>query len=111
MIISETRYASAYVTSDGQERRFDDLGEMLAFVGEEAEDVAVYWVHDYETEEWLKADEAFIVKSAGERTPMGYGIVAFADRARAESWAAANQGAVATLDELLAQGAMMNMDH
>jgi copper chaperone NosL len=95
MIINEARYASAYVTETGEIRRFDDIGGMVAYKDELGEDVAVYWVHDYETEEWLKAEEAVYVKSQ-QQTPMGFGIVAFSERERAEVWADQHDGAVLT---------------
>jgi copper chaperone NosL len=76
MIINEARYAAAYVTADDQARRFDDIGGMLAYNQEMSEEVAVFWVHDFDTEAWLKAEEAYFVKSK-QITPMGFGIVAF----------------------------------
>ncbi len=100
MIINEARYAAAYVTADGEARRFDDIGGMVASIDEAAEDVAVFWVHDYDTEEWLKADEAFYVESDDLVTPMGFGIVAFADRSRAEEWAAEQAGIFRSYSEL-----------
>ncbi len=103
MIISEARFAAAYVTSSGEVRRFDDIGGMLRFRAEHNEDVAVYWVHDYETEEWLKADQAYFVVSDGVQTPMGFGIVALGDRQRAQRLAEEKQGKVLTFEELLAQ--------
>ncbi len=93
MIINEARYATAYVTSDGETRRFDDIGGMVRYDKELAEEVAVYWVHDYKTEEWLKADNAYYVTGSGLHTPMGFGIIAFATLARAQSWAE-NEGGV-----------------
>ncbi len=103
MIISEARFAAAYVTREGETRRFDDVGGMLLFHNERQEEVAVFWVHDYETEEWLKADQAFFVMSDALTTPMGFGIVAFADKARAEELAAQTQGMVMTFEELVAR--------
>lgn len=100
MIINEARYAAAYVTIAGDARLFDDIGGMLAHHEEMAEDVAVFWVHDFETEEWLKADEAYYVQS-DHLTPMGFGIVAFADQSRAESWATQEGGMVMTFADLL----------
>ena len=100
MIINEARYAAAYVTADGEARLFDDIGGMVASIDEAAEDVAVFWVHDYDTEEWLKADEAFYVESDDLVTPMGFGIVAFADRSRAEEWAAEQAGIFRSHSEL-----------
>ncbi len=103
MIINEARYAAAYVTADGETRRFDDIGGMVAYNGEMAEDAAVYWVHDFETEAWLKADEAVYVKS-DHPTPMGFGVLAFASREQAQTWATGNDGLVMTFTELLASG-------
>ena len=100
MIINEARYAAAYVKPDGEARRFDDIGGMVAYLDEVAEDVAVFWVHDYDTEEWLKADEAFYVESDDLVTPMGFGIVAFADRSRAEEWAAEQAGILRSYSEM-----------
>lgn len=94
MIINEARYATAYVTSSGETRRFDDIGGMLRSDNEMEEEVAVYWVHDYETEEWLKADSAYYVSGSGLHTPMGFGIIAFATLERAESWAEKEGGMV-----------------
>ena len=51
MIISDPRFAASYVTQQGETRRFDDIGDMLIHHTEQGEEVAVFWVHDYETEE------------------------------------------------------------
>lgn len=101
MIISEARFAAAYLTRHGQWRFFDDLGDMLAYHSAHGEDVAVFWVHDYETDRWLKATEAFFVKSSELPTPMGHGIVAVGSRERAEELASRVQGQVLTFTELL----------
>lgn len=103
MIINEARYAAAYMTDDGETRRFDDIGGMVAYTQEVTEDVAVFWVHDFDTEEWLKGEAAFYVTS-DQATPMGFGIVAFADQERAEAWAAEMDGVVMTFSGLLNQG-------
>lgn len=100
MIINEARYAAAYVTEDGQARRFDDIGGMVAYTAEVADDVAVFWVHDFDSEEWLKAEEAHYVMG-DHITPMGFGTIAFAQRDRAEAWAAEQGGMVMTFADLL----------
>jgi copper chaperone NosL len=102
MIINEARYAAAYVTENGDVRRFDDIGGMFIYTQETPEDVAVYWVHDFETEEWIKGKEAQYVAAAGLRTPMGFDIVAFATEEQAESLAAEMDGTVHTFDSLMA---------
>lgn len=101
MIISEARFAAAYITEQGEWRFFDDIGDMLAFSKTHREDVALFWVHDYESKDWLKADGAFFVKSAQLHTPMGHGIIALSRRERAEQWASQSQGQVLTFTELL----------
>lgn len=101
MIISEARFASAYITKQGDWRLFDDIGDMLEFYKTHREDVAVFWVHDYERDEWLKAASAFFVKSSTLPTPMGHGIVAVGSRERAEQLARQAQGQLFTFTELL----------
>lgn len=110
MIINEARYAAAYVTEDGQAHRFDDIGGMLAHNREAAENVVVFWVHDFDTEEWLKADEAHYVKG-DHITPMGFGIIAFAGRDRAKAWAAEQGGMIMPFAELVDQGATDEHEH
>ena len=105
MIISDPRFASSYVTQQGETRRFDDIGDMLIFHSEQGEDVAGFWVHDYETEEWVRADDAFFVASDAITTPMDHGVVAFSQESRAEAMAVEVQGMVMDFDGLLRQHA------
>ena len=100
MIISEPRYAAAYVTRQSLTRRFDDIGDLLLYHARHREDVLAFWVHDYETEEWLKAPQAFYVMSPELHTPMAHGIVALRERARAAVLAAEMHGRVFTFVEL-----------
>jgi copper chaperone NosL len=83
MIISEEAYAAAYWTKGGEARRFDDIGGMLAYSGGAGEEVASYWVHDFASGEWIRAEEATFVMDADLQTPMGFGIAAFNDEAQA----------------------------
>lgn len=87
MLISEESMAAAYWTTDGEARRFDDIGGMLAYQRETGEEVAAWWVHDLTTSEWLKAGDAHFVMGAGVATPMGFDIVAFADERAAAALA------------------------
>lgn len=107
MIINEARYAAAYVTAEGEVRLFDDIGGMFDYNAQMNEEVAVFWVHDFDTEQWLKADQAYYVEG-DHITPMGYGIVAFGDESRAGDWAAENEGMIVTFDSLLAGMEAMN---
>ena len=101
MIISEPRFAAAYYTVDGEARRFDDIGDMCSYHGRHQEEVVTFWVHDYDTEAWLPAEEAAFVLSSEVYTPMAFGVVAFTEKNRAEAFAAEVDGVVLTFDHLL----------
>ncbi|VAW43418.1 hypothetical protein MNBD_CHLOROFLEXI01-2856 [hydrothermal vent metagenome] len=100
MIISEARYAASYVTTDGNVRLFDDVGGMLVYDLNNQEDVHVYWTHDLNTEEWIKADEAIYVLNDELATPMGWGLATFANTIDAERFIAENGGALTTWGDL-----------
>jgi copper chaperone NosL len=108
MIISEARFAAGYITAEGETRRFDDIGNMVAYHLEMGEDVAVFWVHDYETAVWLRADEATLAYVADLITPMGSGLVAFADPDAAAE-AVAGGGEVMDFPTLLAEAKSGNV--
>jgi copper chaperone NosL len=108
MIISEARFAAGYITAEGETRRFDDIGNMVAYHLEMGEDVAVFWVHDYETAVWLRADEATLAYVEGLITPMGSGLVAFADPDAAAAEVAGG-GELMDFDTLLAEAKSGNV--
>lgn len=99
MIISEPRFAAAYAAESGETRRFDDIGEMFLYAQESGETVRGYWVHDFQSESWLKADGATFVHDPDLTTPMGWGIAAFSQAEDARAYG--NQhGDVLTFSEL-----------
>jgi copper chaperone NosL len=84
MIIEEARFAAAYQLADGTEKIFDDLGGLIIHSRKAGDlDDATVWVHDFETEEWVEAPAAFYVPTIAVTSPMGHGILAFADEERA----------------------------
>lgn len=103
MIISEAAYASAYREVGGSTFVFDDIGDMLAHLStnEDAADASA-WVHDYHSGEWVDAPEASFVHSPQIQTPMGGGIVAFADPSDADGFAGEHDGDVLGWSDLLA---------
>lgn len=103
MIISEEVHAAAYRLSDGEQKAFDDIGDMVVHYRLNDDDVAAFWVHDFHSIEWIRAEAAYFVASHDLVTPMGHGIAAFSDFASAEALAADINGAVHRLDDLLAQ--------
>jgi copper chaperone NosL len=101
MIIGEPQFASATLLTNGKYLKFDDMGEMLAYhLANPQEQVAAWFVHDYNSQEWINGETAVYVYSESFATPMGTGIVAFSTRAGAEQFAAQNNGMVYTLSEI-----------
>ena len=94
MAISEKRFASELLTQDGEVFKFDDIGCMLRFRKSHGhpESVVATFVLDYETRKWLKAEEAYFVKSKEFKTPMGGNVVAFKMGADAAAAADRTQG-------------------
>ena len=103
MAISEKQYAAQFVDRDGEAFKFDDIGCMIEHLKARISraDIAAYFVVDFESRSWLKAEDAALVRSKKIKTPMGFNIVAFKDRERAEQAAAAYNGTVATFAELI----------
>ena len=58
------------------------------------------FVMDFERREWLKAEDAFYVRSSEFKTPMSGGIVAFKDEANAQQAAATYRGSMLRFAEL-----------
>lgn len=101
MLISEPRFAAATVEADGAARKFDDIGDLLGFYADRpGVKVRAYFVHDYLSEKWLRAETAFFIVSPRIQTPMAHGIAAYADRAEAEAAAQQYGVPVMTFDEL-----------
>jgi copper chaperone NosL len=102
MIISDPRFAAALTLADGRALKFDDPGEMFERHRQNTGQVVLAWhVHDYRSGEWLRGEQALYVFSADLRTPMGYGIAAFAERPAAEAFARGIGGQVLGFEEAM----------
>jgi copper chaperone NosL len=103
MIINDINNAAAYWTTDGEPRRFDDIGGMLVYMQKNQEERASTWVHDFNTAEWVRAEDAWYVMNAGLVTPMASGLVSVANEADARALAEGHPDAVVfTFDEMMA---------
>ena len=94
MLVSEPSFAAAYQLQGAEPRIFDDIGCMLAALQREAASPATAWVQDATGSGWINADEATFVASTEFRTPMGGGVLAYADRGAARKAATAHRGRV-----------------
>lgn len=87
MAISETRYAAELIRQDGEPVKFDDIGCMIHYVEDtrQKNDIAAYFVLDFDSQEWLNADQALFLWSPAFKTPMGGGIAAFKEKSKADA--------------------------
>lgn len=102
MIISEERYAAGYITSDGQQHIFDDIGDMFQAQLANHHQVIAFFVHKYDDNHWIRAEKAAFVQSKGIRTPMASGIVAFESSDKATAFADEMKGHVMNFSEVSA---------
>lgn len=86
MALSEKQYAAELIDSDGQVFKFDDIGCLLNFIRKRSINVsgASLFVMDFNQRQWIKADNAYYVRSSDVTTPMNGGIIAFKDQANAQ---------------------------
>lgn len=84
-------FSAQAINEDGSTIFFDDAGCML---NQERKDKVKYdkYVRDYNSKEWLKLDDAIIVK-ADIKTPMNYGYAFFKDQESADAFIKENTGA------------------
>jgi copper chaperone NosL len=102
MAISVKAFAGEVVKEDGEVLKFDDLGCLRAAMGQaQVARGAHLFVRVMEKEGWVKAAEATIVKAVIIQTPMGSGLIAFAERREAENFVKQHGGEILSLDEFL----------
>lgn len=84
MSIDDARFAAAWRTPARSERHFDDIGCLVnAYRREPPPADSRLWVHHYPSEDWLDANQATYVIAQTIKTPMAYGVAAFATAAEA----------------------------
>jgi copper chaperone NosL len=86
MVISEKRYAAELIDSEGQAFKFDDIGCMANFIKSKRNTtkVVAHFVMDFDSRQWIQADDAYYVRSPELTTPMNGGIVAFVEQSKAQ---------------------------
>ena len=95
MILSDSRSAAVARNETGEEVRFDDLGCAASFFAAANGGAGRWqtWVHAVDDERWLDAEQAWVVRFNGRRTPMGSGLAAYASEPAARAAAGAAAGA------------------
>lgn len=79
MPVVDPRFTVATLPEDSTDwLLFDDIGEFLKYHQNESSDFQVMWVPDHNTEEWLKAEDAWYVQSDEFcYSPMKWCVAAF----------------------------------
>lgn len=98
MIIVEPRHAAVARSASGEEARFDDLLGVREHLAA-ADETWQVWVHGEDG--WIPAAAAWYAHDPEEITPMGSGLLAFADRSAAARQAAEAGGEVMTWEQFL----------
>lgn len=104
MLVSEPMYAAAYHAAGREPRVFDDIGCLIEAARRETAQPIAFWFQDAAGSGWTRGETALFVVSPHLRTPMGSGLLAYADETAAQAAAAALQGEIVrSLPELLAR--------
>ncbi|MFC0296789.1 nitrous oxide reductase accessory protein NosL [Geobacillus jurassicus] len=101
MAVGNNQFATELVLKNGKVLKFDDIGCMYQWMKEHKnETVEAMFVRDYETNDWLEADQATYVYDQTIRTPMAYNVISFKDEDKAKKFVEQHGGAVLTYNEL-----------
>ncbi len=80
----------ARIVQRDQTNYFCDVGDLFSYLNRKKPDVSRVEVRDYESGAWTDAHKAYFVRAEKKfRTPMGWGIAAFADKGKAAEYGAA----------------------
>ncbi len=101
--IADKHYAAELITKDGFVRKFDDMGCMLEYAKTKIGkgNILAYYVTDFPSQQWVKAEEAAFVKSDQFKTPRDGGILAFKDKTKAQALGAQYKAQSVGFDELI----------
>lgn len=100
MIISDERFAAAALPASGDPVLFDDTGELLKYRQAHPQSFRALFVHDYQSKQWLPAEQSWYLLSARLTSPMGWGLAAFTTEAAARDYQGRFGGEVLRWPEL-----------
>lgn len=82
----DSKFVSEVLSSDGKKLFFCDIGDMLFHFKKEREKIKLVYVKDYVTGGWIDGEKALFVLNKDIKTPMSWGIAAFAKQSDAKKW-------------------------
>ena len=102
MAISDKMFAGEIVKEDGEAVKFDDLGCLRAYARKEGGPKGMHlFFRSMEKDEWIKAEQAVLVKTPLIKTPMGSGLIAFEEKKNADAFTKQHGGQLVAFDEYL----------
>jgi copper chaperone NosL len=101
MILSRPGFAGEVRTADGTLRKYDDVGCLLQAMLRQRGEMPEAWVEDHTDGGLVPLLTATLVRLRKADTPMGRGIVAFADADAARHFADDRAGAIVALEDLV----------
>ncbi len=113
MHISQPGFAGEVRDHNGMLTKYDDVGCMLQAMVAMRREIPEAWVEDHDGGGFVPLLTAQLVRGDTGDTPMGYGIVAFANEAAATTYAREHNGQLVSLEDVmkdpqrLAQGPRM----
>jgi len=79
--------------SDGTIAKFDDIGCMIHYIHtQEPKQIESIYVTDYDTGNWINAENGYFIWTENIRTPMGYGVLSFNNKVAAQEFASGENG-------------------
>ena len=100
MIIQDVRFASAFVTDNGEVLKFDDIGCMSSYLGKHTIQTRHRWVHDFDSQQWADAEKVCFVRAQSIETPMGYGAAAFLSQQSTKNFLEKEKGVQVPFDAI-----------
>lgn len=102
MLVKDNQFAVELVQENGKAMKFDDLGCLFAWAAKNGTDqVQQQFVRDYNTDEWIKIEDASYVFHKDIVTPMAYNVISFKEKADAEAFLKQHgQGSLLTYGDL-----------
>lgn len=101
MAVSQKQFAAQLFDAEENSVKFDDIGCLLRWLDTYGKQPLAIYVADYPTRQWSDAHNALYVRAPKVATPMGGGILAFAERGRAERAAHEFGATVLTFSEIM----------
>jgi copper chaperone NosL len=103
MIISDQKYGGELITQKGKLYKFDSIECMAAYyAGVSVPEVKSLWTIDFSNPGmWVKADDAFYLRSMNLPSPMGMFLSSYAFREKAEEMKEQLQGDLMNWQEVM----------